>query len=367
MPSPANEQALSGTNVLSLKHVLQHWKQLLAGATFGGALFTGIVFLIPPTFTARTVFISPQPQQNSAAAAIAALGPLSGLAGAATGVKSPTDQYLSLLTSNTLVDRIIDRFNLFNVYRTKLRADTRRELLTHVRMSVGKKDGLISLEVDDHEAQRAADIANGFTDELQALINQLALTEAQHRRKFFDEQFRTAQLALTNAQLTLQKIGFDPRTINTEPRAAAETYAKLKSQISAAEVKLSIAEITMSPQSIEVTTQQKALTRMRAQLRQMEQPSSSEDAAGYLDAYRNFKYQESLFEIYARQFELAKLDEARQGSLIQTLDKAQKPERKAKPQRTVFALIGASTGILLAVGNIIFRRRAPYTSRSAAQ
>lgn len=357
MQTAAEASTASHSEVPLLSAVKFHWKRCVALAIITGGIFAGIAMLIPPTFTARTVFIIPAQQQNSAAAAIASLGPLSGLVGSAAGVKSIGDQYLSLMSSNLLTDRIIDKFNLSNVYGTKLRTDTRREFLAHVRMSAGKKDNLISIEVDDHEPQRAADIANAFIAELQRLNDELALNEAQHRRKFFEDQFRNTKMALTDAQLDLQRTGFDSGAIRAEPKAVAEAYSKLKAQIVAAEVKLSASSSMLSPRSVEVASQQAAISSMREQLQKMEEPARPKDSSGYLDAYRNFKYQEALFDIYARQFELAKLDEARQAGLIQVLDKAQKPERKSKPQRSLIALGGILFGVLVAVASVYFQER----------
>ena len=121
-----------------------------------GALALGITYLIAPTFTAVTTFMPPQQAQSGAASALAALGPLAGLAGGAVGA---SDRYVALMQSVTVSDRLIERFKLMEAYGSKFRIDARKVLSKNVRISLGKKDGLINVEVDDTSPQRAADIA----------------------------------------------------------------------------------------------------------------------------------------------------------------------------------------------------------------
>jgi len=330
-----------------LKLLLPKWRSLAMGGLFGGILGVGLAFIIPPTFTARVAFISPQPQQGGAAAALASLGALSSIAGAAAGVKAPVDQYVSLLQSVTVADRIIDKFGLQELYGKDFRADTRKELWQRLRVTPGKKDNLIVVETDDHDPKRAADMANTFVSELRTLSNGLTLTEAQQRRAFFEQHLSTTKDRLTQAQLALQKSGINAGTLKNEPKFAAESYAKVKAQVAAAEVRLQAMRRTLSENAVEVQQLSAALAGLRAQLGAMEEPMESSGNQDYVGAYRNFKYQETLFEIYSRQFELAKLDESREGLLFQVVDPATPPERKSKPKRSMLALGGVILGGLL--------------------
>ncbi len=149
--------------------LLQHWKLLIAAPLLAGVVALGITYLITPTFTPRTMFLPPQQQQSAAASAMASLGALAGLAGAAAGIKSPADQYVALMQSATVADRLIDQFKLMQVYDAKFRVEARKELAENVRVSLGKKDGLITVEVDDKSPQRAADMANRYVDELRRM------------------------------------------------------------------------------------------------------------------------------------------------------------------------------------------------------
>lgn len=333
--------------------VTAKWKLLVGASLAVGVVALGISFMIPPTYTARTMFLPPQQPQSPAASALASLGALSGLAGGSFGsVKTTADQYVSLMQSVNVQDRLVDRFKLMSEYESKYRFQARNTLSQHVRISLGKKDGLITIEADGSSPQLAADLANAHVDELRRLIGELALTEAQQRRAFFEAELKKTRDQLAHAQQDLQQSGFNPGALKTEPKAAAETYARIKAEATAAEVKLQTLRRSMAESSAEVQQQQTLLGALRVQLSKLEsadRPDSGD--AGYIGRYREYKYQESLFELFSRQFEAARLDESREGSLIQVVDPATPPEYKSKPKRA-FIAVGAAviTGLLLVIG-----------------
>lgn len=320
------------------------WSLVLAplGA---GALALGVTFLIPPTFTASTTFLPPQQAQSAAASALASLGSLASLAGGAAGVRSPGEQYVALMQSLTVSDRIIDQFKLLEVYEAKFRTDARKELAEQVRITLGKKDGLITVQVDDHSPQRAADMANRYVDELRRMTASLAVSEAQQRRLFFQQQLEQSRTKLASAQQALQNSGFNPGALKAEPKAAAEGYARLKAETTAAEVRLQSLRGMLTDGAPEVRQQQSVLHALRQQLALAEKASVPEESTDYVARYREFKYQEALFELNARQFELARVDESREGALIQVVDVASPPELKSKPRRGVVATV--TTGLVL--------------------
>ena len=317
-------------------------KLLIAGPLLAGLAALGVTYLIAPTYTSRTAFLPPQQQQSAAASAIASLGALSGLAGAAAGIKSPADQYVALLQSTTVADRLIDEFKLMQVYERKFRFEARKDLAANVRVALGKKDGLITVEVDDEDPQRAAAIANRHVDELRRLTGQLSLTEAQQRRAFFETQLKQTRDRLTEAQQALQASGFNPGALKAEPKAAAEGYARLKAEATAAEVRLQTLRRNLSDTTPEVQQAQTMLGALRAQLAKTEESTDLTGGPDYVSKYREFKYQETLFDLFARQYELARLDESREGAMIQVVDVAAPAEWKSRPKR---ALIAAATTV----------------------
>lgn len=361
-PSDVDDE---GIDLLDLAlPLLQHWKLLLVAPLLVGLAALGASYLIAPTFTSRTVFLPPQQQQSAAASALASLGALSGLAGAAAGVKSPADQYVALLQSATVTDRLIDEFKLMQVYDSKYRFEARRALADNTRVSIGKKDGLITVEVDDIVPQRAADIANRHVDELRRLSAGLALTEAQQRRVFFEGQLKKTRDDLTAAQQVLQASGFNAGALKAEPRAAAESYARLKAEVTAAEVRLQTLRRSLADNATEVQQAQTLLGALRNQLSKAEASTNTPGSADYVSKYREFKYQETLFDLFSRQYEMARLDESREGALIQVVDVAKPAEHKSKPKR---ALIAVATTLLTLLALCIFVVMRHFWRQSAAR
>jgi len=338
-----------------LQALRERWVLLLVAPVIAGVIALGATYLIPPTYTASTTFMPPQQSQSGSAAALAALGPLASLAGGSVGGRTAGDQYVALMQSATVADRLIDRFKLIEVYRSDFRMDARQELAKNVRMALGKKDGLIKVEVDDTNPQRAADIANRFVDELRGVTASLAVTEAQQRRVFFEQQLQQSRDRLTQAQQALQSSGFDAAALRAEPKAAADGYARLRAEVAAAEVRLQVSRGNLADNTPEVRQQQVTLSALRGQLAALEKSSSTSGGPDYIGRYREFKYQEVLFELYARQFELARIDESREGALIQVVDVATPPERKSKPRRSMAALGAAVAAATLLMAALLLR------------
>ena len=354
---PTSDTAEDSFDALDFATTLvERWRSLLFWPILAGAAAVGASFLLPPTFTAKTTFLPPQQQQSSASAALAALGPLAGIGGG--GLKTPGDQYVALMQSVRIGDHIIDGFELQKIYEQELRSLTRRTLSDHTRISSGRKDGLISVEVDDHDAQRAAQIANRYVDELRKLTTEIAFTEAQQRRVFFEQQLQATRDRLTAAQITLQSSGFDAGALKAEPKAAAEVYAKLKAEATATEVRLQAMRTYLNDNAIEVHQAQSSLAALRSQIAKLEGVSARDEpaTASYVSKYREYKYQETLFDMLAKQFELAKLDESKDGTLIQVVDKAEAPDHKSKPKRGEIGVLTSAAFFALLVIKILIQR-----------
>ena len=336
---------------------------LTLGPLGAGLIALGVSLLIAPTFSATTSLMPPQQSQSGAASALASLGSLASLAGGAAAVGSSGERYVALMQSVTLSDRIVDQFKLMEVYDVAFRVDARKELAANVRISFGKKDGLITVDVDDKSPQRAADIANRYVDELRRITSTLAVTEAQQRRVFFERQLQQSKDRLVLAQQALQASGFNAGALKAEPKAAAEGYARLKAEATATEVRLQTLRGSLADDTPEVRQQKTALAALRDQLARAEQATDTSGGPDYIGKYREFKYQETLFELYARQFELARVDESREGALIQVVDPATLPEKKSKPKRASIAL-GTMLGAALLLSAWVLLRQ---SKRQAAE
>lgn len=324
-----------------LQTVVDNLRLLVLGPLAVGVLALAISFLIPPTYTAKTQFLPPQQQQSAAAGLLQSLGSLGGLAGAAAGIKNPGDQYIAYMKSNAVKDALIDRFKLMDRYNAKLREDARKALDEKARIASGK-DGLISVEFDDEEPPFAAEVTNAYVEELRNVLGRLAVTEAQQRRLFFEKQLTQAKDKLTATEQALKATGISDSALKSNPASAVAGIATLKAQVTAQEVKIGAMRGYLAETAPDFKQAMTELANLRAQLAKQDKDDASSGSAGqgdYVSRYRDFKYHETLFELFAKQYELARVDEAREGAVIQVLDAAQPPERKSKPKKALIAII----------------------------
>jgi tyrosine-protein kinase Etk/Wzc len=326
-----------------LQTIVDNLRLLVLGPLAVGITALGISYLIPPTYTARTQFLPPQQQQSAAASMLASLGSLGGLAGAVGGIKNPADQFLAYMKSVTIQDTLIDRFKLQERYEAKTKTDARLILTSSVRASSGK-DGLISVEADDKDPKFAAELANAHVEELGKLLGKLATTEAQQRRLFFEKQLTLAKDKLIQSEIALKSTGVSGSVLKSNPASAVAAVAGLQAAVTAQEVKLGAMRGYLAESAPDFKLAMSELSNLRAQLAKQEKDSPATGGkttteGDYITKYREFKYHETLFELFSKQFELAKVDEAREGAVIQVLDEAQAPERKTKPKKAMIAII----------------------------
>lgn len=333
-----------------LQVVVENLRLLVLAPLAAGLLALGISFVIPPTFTATTTLLPPQQQQSMAASMLQSLGALGGLAGAATGIKNPNDQFVAFLQSNVVEDALIGRFKLMERYESEFKADARKTLEGVSDISSGK-DGLITVKVDDKNPVFAARLANGYVEELGHLMDHLAVTEAQQRRVFFENQLKQAKESLTKAELALQATGVNSSALKTQPEAAVGAVAQLQAQIAAQEIKLGSMRGYLTESAPDFKQAQTELSALRAQLGKAEKTSTEPPAGGnadYVARYRDFMYYQTLFQLFAKQYEIARIDESREGAVIQVVDVAHPPERKTKPKKTLIAVLTTlATGFAL--------------------
>lgn len=346
-----------------LQVVADNLRLLVLGPLVAGLLALGYSFTIAPTFTATTKFMPPQQQQSGAAAMLSSLGALGGLAGAASGLKNPADQYVAFLKSRSVQDALIDRFKLMARYESKLKTDARKTLEDFSKIASGK-DGLITIDVDDKDPAFAAELANAYVEELGHLLSRLAITEAQQRRVFFEKQLTNAKDNLVKAEQALGASGVNSSVLKSTG-AAVEAVARLRAQITGQEIKLASMRGYLNESAPDFKQAQTELSAMRGQLGRAEQsePATGGANSDYIAKFRDFKYYETLFEMFAKQYEMARIDESREGAVIQVLDAAQPPERQSKPNKVLIALM-TTLAVGFALLLFIFIRQA---LRGAAQ
>jgi len=349
--------------------VLLKRKRLIIGITLGAAIITAIISLImPPIYRAETKILPPQQGSSMATQFLSQLGSAAGLVGGAVGgavgIKTPNDLYIGLLKSRLVLDGVIDRFKLMELYKTKSRENARRGLADTLKARDDKKSGIITIGVEDKDPKRAADMANAFVEELKNMNKGLAVTEAGQRRLFFEEQLKDTKEALIKAEDSME--GFQERTgaikIDEQAKAVIEGIANLRAQIAAKEVGLKVMRTYATPQNPDIQRAEEELRGMREQLGRLEtrsgghnpdplMPTGRIPALGteYIRKLREFKYQEALYEILLKQYEAARLDEARDAAIIQVIEKAIPPEKRVKPKRKQMVMIATFSGLFFSV------------------
>jgi uncharacterized protein involved in exopolysaccharide biosynthesis len=239
---------------------------------------------------------------------------------------------------------------------------------------------MISVSVSDRDPQRAADMANAYVSELQRLSNTLAVTEASQRRVFYEQQLQQAKNQLGDAEIALkqtqEKTGV--LEINAQARAIIDAIADVKAQIAAKEVRIQSMRAYVTEQNPELKAQEQELAAMHAQLEKLEkqQPESAGDIAipskalpqvglEYIRRYRDVKYYETVYQLIAKQYELARMDEAKEAGLVQVVDSAVVPDKRSWPPRTLIVLLSAITALLLACGWVLARSASRQIAHSA--
>lgn len=355
-------------NLIDLLAALGEEKKLLFGLPFVAAVVAAVwSLLLPAAFTASTTFLPPQQQQSTTTAVLQQIG---GFGGFTAGLRRSEDLYVGILRSETLQDALIKRFDLMKRYDVTYQVHARERLTANVEIHVDMKAGLLRLDATDSDPAFAAALANAHVEELQKLMGSLALTEAQQRRAYFQQQLDKAKEALVNAEVGLRQT--QERTgliaLDRQGEAIIGAAAGIRAQIVSREVQLQAMRTYATPENADMQRVASEIGGLRAQLAKMESgqlrgqgdvivPTGKVPQAGleYVRAVRELKYQEAIFELMARQFEFAKADEAREGPLVQQIDVAKAPERRSKPRRREIVLVAGFIAGLIAVALALVR------------
>lgn len=336
------EAANLGWLELALPLWHRRWRLLIA-TLLGAAIGFSVSMSMTVRFTGQASFVV-QPSLRPGSQAVAgALPALAGLVGAGGG-GGQADLHVAVLRSQALNDRIIDRFDLQRIWGLGTRIEVHQRLAQRVAFGIGRREGVVQVQVQDEQANRAAAMANEYIAELRQTLRSFAQDEARQRRQFFDAQLLVARQALDAAQKRLQAGGFDRAALRSEPRAAAEGYGRLQAEVSAAELRLAATRRVRTEASAEVQQQLVELAALRSQLGALELPR--DDGRGeYVSRVREFRYAEALAENLARQAEAARVDEASEPLPLQVLDAASTPEIPSSPRVLRWLLAGALAGL----------------------
>ena len=354
-------------NLLELLRVVVRNLPLIAKITTVAVILSVIYSLtLTNVYTAKATLLPPQKDSGGGMSSLLASmgGGLSGLAG---GLGGSADLYLGILKSRTVTDAVIKRLDLTSEFKSENADSTRTKLQGLVKFQAGK-DGIITITADYKDPVKAALFANTFIDELQKKSLQLNLTKASTERSFLEKRLVVVKQDLKAAEDDMKSFQEKNKTIKADDQAkvAIEGIARLKAELVTKEVQLAALRNAMTDESAEVRMLLAGITKLRSQLNSM---SGTGGAGGvipsvgnapsigveYVRRLRELKTQEALFEQLTRQFELAKINEARDSSSLQVLDEAVAPFRKSKPKRSLIVILAAVTAFFCSVFLVFIR------------
>ena len=373
---PIEEEIQGPTESALLKKlvVLAAHRRLIVGGMLGAAILTAIVVIVMPvTYTATTVILTPQNASGSILGLLSQFGGLGSLASLEPDglSKTPSDTYLSVLNSRTVADALIQRFQLQRVYRQRTLVDTRKALARHTQIE-STRGSAIHISVEDKDVGLATAIANSYVEQLYRVNQTLALTSGAQRRLFLEQQLASERGALSQAELAFQEVERKTGVIQLAGQAeiTLRSIAQLRAAITVKEVQLELLRPTATEQNLELVRLESEIGALHEQLRKAESNNTETDdnyfvpagkipQAGleYLRRTRDLRYHEALFEMLAKQYETARIDEAKAPPLIQVIDKAVAPDKRSWPPRTLLVLLALLTSGILLMGAVLFKEK----------
>lgn len=366
-PSKAN-QALTPVDeigIIDCLIALAKRKKIVLGlpVLFAVSAALGSLF-VPEVYKATTTILPSQQGQSSALSMLNQLGGFAGTTPGALNIRIPAELYVTMLKSSTVADNLIKRFELKKTYGLESH-ETTREALAHNSKIVAGKDGLIVIEVGDREPKRAAEIANAYVDELFKLSKKLALTEASHRRLFYERALQSTRDKLAEAEISFKSVSETSRPIDVraQSRAIAETAGRLRAYISAKEIILGAMQAFVTVNNQEYNRGQQEIGAMRADLARFESSNPMAQGLGgkpapaivseNIQALHELQYYKTLHELLVNQYENARLDEAKDSPIVEILGEAVEPNRSAKSKRATIMLRAALVGLFIAVFGVL--------------
>src|SRR5271157_3233127 len=357
-------------DVIEILLVLAQEKKRILLITMAAAVLATIVaFLLPKMYTATATILPPQQKQSALNSMIGQIGVIAGLGASDLGLKNPADLFVAMLTSRTIEDNLINRFDLRKVYRVRRYQDARKKLDERSEI-IATKEGLISISVSDRDAQRAAEIANAYVEELHFLNQNLAITEAAQRRQFFEQQINAEREELSRAELALKQVQEKTGLVQADAQGKAiiESVADMRAQVAIHEVQLQAMRSYATPNNPDLKRAETELAGLRGQLAKLERNPGAlgngntgiptrqlpQVESEYIRGLRDLKYHEALYEFLGKQLEAARIDEGQNAVLVQVVDHAVPPERKSSPKRMLIVLVSAGTAFLLACLGVLF-------------
>jgi uncharacterized protein involved in exopolysaccharide biosynthesis len=377
----ANPQRVREERIARARILWEHRRTLGWSLLWGFAVSLIVVLILPKGYEATAKLMPPETNSGGGAALMAALatrgaGMLGGLAGDLLGVKGNGPVFVEILESRTVADRLIDEFQLSREYRTTKIEYTRKELEKHTKISEDRKSGVITITVTSRQPGRAAAIAQAYVGELDRLVSQLSTSSARRERIFLEERLKTVKSDLDNAATQFSEFASKNTAIDipAQGKAMVEAAAVLQGQLIAAEAEASGLEKIYTVNNVRVRALQARIGELREQLRKLGGSNSQTEVRNdnslypsirklpllgvtYADLFRRTKIEETVYELLTQQYELAKVQEAKEIPSVKVLDSAVAPTVKSSPHRVLLTLCGTVLALCGAVAWILLRKR----------
>lgn len=347
-----------------------------------------LVFLIPVRYTSTTRLMPPDQAGQGIASMLAALGKggdLGAVGGELFGLKTSGDLFVGVLHSRTVEDSVVAKFDLRKVYGVSQDEDARKVLEARTDVASDRKSGIITIKVSDHDRSRAAGMARAYVDALNQAVIGLNTSSAHKERVFLEDRLVGVQKDLETAERDFSKFASQNTAIDVKEqgRAMISAAAELEGELIAAETQLQGLQQIYTPNNVRIRSVQARIDEYRRQLQKMGGKSaasapaisSSQEGAGdngdlypsirqlpilgvpWADLYRNTKVEEAIYETLTKQYELAKVEEARETPSVKVLDPADVPERKSYPPRTLLLLMGTALVVFLSAAWILAKAK----------
>jgi uncharacterized protein involved in exopolysaccharide biosynthesis len=384
IPLIAEPQVSAGDQMLLLARMLWEHRHFVSAVVLRGTILALIVaLLIPATFDSETQLMPPEQHSSALSMLAAAMGGSSTSDGSAAssagggalsmvgdllGAKTTGALYIKMLESETIQDALINRFDLRKVYWVKTYKSARKKLTSRTEFNEDKKSGVISITLADRDPQRAADLARAYVEELNRMLVDLDTSSAHRERVFLEEHLKVVKKDLNASSKAFSEFASKNTAIDIKEqgRAMIEAAAVLKGQLIAAQSELSGLEQIYTPDNVRVRSLRARVDELQRQLQKLG-GSATDDSTGsgsdqmypsvrelpvlgvpYYDLYRDFKIKEAVYEVLTKEYEAARVEEAKQVPTVAVIDPANHPEKRSGPPRTLITILGAFLSLCLA-------------------
>jgi uncharacterized protein involved in exopolysaccharide biosynthesis len=388
----AARQAEPASTQLVLARLL--WDQrafILQWCARGLVIATVIAVFVPNRYSATTRLMPPESPGSSGMAMISALvgkagAPgLSSLASDLLGGKTSGALYMEALRSRTVEDRLVNRFDLRRVYGVRYMEDARQYLEGNTSISEDRKSGVITISVSDRDRQRSAALAQAYVEDLNWLLSQVSTSSARRERIFIEQRLVTVKQDLHHASEEFSQFASQNTTLDvpSQTKAMVEAGADLQGNLMAAQSELEGLEQIYTPGNVRVRSLRARVDELRRQLGELagakpsatvgvtpetapadqvtgkQGASKSSDmiypsirrlpllAVRWAELYQQAKIQETVYQLLTQEYELAKIQEAKEIPTAKVMDEAAVPERKTFPPRIIFVILGPLLGCLM--------------------